>query len=158
MTYYLNIGTNLGDRAENITNAIAHLERQLKVICNRSEVIETQAWGFNSDNMFWNIGVAFDSEIKPEVLLDVIHEIEHTMGVKSHRTATGEYADRVIDIDIVAIDEMIVSTETLKVPHPHLAQRLFYLKPLAELAPTWRHPVTQLTVSQMLQLQNERNN
>ncbi len=68
-----------------------------------------------------------------------------------HTATPTAYRDRTIDIDIVAVDELQIDTDTLKVPHPHLAERRFFLEPMAELAPEWRHPATGLTCAEMLE-------
>lgn len=74
------------------------------------------------------------------------------MGSGSHRSVTGTYADRIIDIDIIAVDETVISTPKLTVPHPHMAQRRFVLEPMAEIAPHWTHPILHKTASQLLLL------
>ena len=84
-------------------------------------------------------------------MLDRIHDIEHRLGSASHRDAQGGYIDRLVDIDIVAIGDLIIDTPTLQVPHPHLSEREFFLKPMMDLAPNWCHPVTGLTAAQMLE-------
>ena len=84
-------------------------------------------------------------------MLDRIHDIERRLGSASHRDADGGYIDRLVDIDFVAIDDMVIDTPTLQVPHAHLHERDFFLIPMMQLAPDWRHPVTGLTASQMLE-------
>ena len=84
-----------------------------------------------------------------EVLSD-IKEIEGRLSPMPHRDDRGGYVDRVIDIDIMAADDTVIDTEELTVPHPHLAERHFFLEPFDELAPLWRHPVTGLTCAEML--------
>ena len=73
------------------------------------------------------------------------------MGSPCHRNADGSYADRIIDIDIIAIDDLVISSESLVVPHLHIAERDFVLAPMAEIAPNWRHPLTGLTAAEMLE-------
>ena len=98
-----------------------------------------------------NLGMRLSSDLEPQAMLDRIHEIEHYLGSASHRDEHGGYIDRLVDIDIVAIDDMVINTATLQVPHPHLPERDFFLKPMIQLAPDWHHPVTGLTASQMLE-------
>ena len=86
------------------------------------------------------------------MMLDRIHDIERRLGSAAHRDGDGNYIDRLVDIDIVAIDERVIDTPTLQVPHPHLAERDFFLRPMMELAPNWVHPVTGLTTAQMLDM------
>ena len=116
-----------------------------------SSIVESEPWGFESDNRFLNLGVKFFSDLLPMEMLDRIHDIEHRLGSASHRDDHGNYIDRLVDIDIVAIDDMVIDTPTLKVPHAHLPERDFFLKPMMQLAPDWCHPITGLTASQMLE-------
>jgi 2-amino-4-hydroxy-6-hydroxymethyldihydropteridine diphosphokinase len=87
----------------------------------------------------------------PQQMLDYIHELEHRLGSQSHRDSEGRYIDRLVDIDIMAIDDLVIDTPTLQVPHPHLPDRVFFLLPMQELNGSWRHPVTGLTAAQMLE-------
>lgn len=133
---YLNIGTNLGDKATNLYRAVMLIEQHLQCECTLSDTIESEAWGYESTNTYLNIGVALQANITPEVLLDKIHEIEQLMGSGSHRNERGEYIDRLIDIDIIAIDTMVINTPELTIPHPQLTKRNFFSTPLKQLAPT----------------------
>ena len=116
-----------------------------------SSIVESEPWGFESDNRFLNLGVKLSSNLLPMEMLDRIHDIEHRLGSASHRDRHGHYIDRLVDIDIVAIDDMVIDTPVLQIPHPHLPDRDFFLKPMIQLAPDWCHPVTGLTASQMLE-------
>ena len=73
------------------------------------------------------------------------------VALSSHRDDEGRYIDRLVDIDILAIDDMVIDSPSLQVPHPHLPERDFFLRPMMELAPDWQHPVTGLTASEMLE-------
>ena len=150
MIYYLNIGTNLGDRHANIAAAVAALEQRTRGAVHVSDAVETPAWGFSSPNDFLNVGVSLKSHIRPLDMLTLLKDIERTMGSSIHRDAAGNYADRIIDIDIVAIDEMVVDELDLQVPHRHLAQREFFLRPMAQLAPHWMHPLLHKSATQLL--------
>lgn len=150
MIYYLNIGTNLGDRHANIAAAVAALEQRTRGAVHVSDAVETPAWGFSSPNDFLNVGVSLKSHIRPLDMLTMLKDIERTMGSSVHRDFSGNYADRIIDIDIVAIDEMVVDEPTLQVPHRHLAQREFFLRPMAQLAPHWMHPLLHKSATQLL--------
>ena len=151
MNYYLNIGSNIGNRRDNLYRAVVALAASTGG-CAVSSVVESEPWGFESEHRFLNIGVSLDSPMPPEQMLERIHEIERHLGSAAHRDSEGRYIDRLVDIDIVAIDDLVIDTPTLQVPHPHLAERDFFLKPMVELAPAWRHPVTGLTASQMLEM------
>ena len=136
---YVNIGSNLGDRKALIEHALTHIGKNFGYYCT-SEFVESDPWGFDSTNRFVNIGVAFLSDLHPEKILDILQYIEKEISTKSHRDSAGNYSDREIDIDIMAIDEQTYSSARLTVPHKHLLERDFFLKPLYELAPDWRHP------------------
>ena len=150
MEYYLNIGSNMGDRRDNLYRAVVALVAGMDN-CAVSSIVESEPWGFESENRFMNLGMRLSSDLEPQAMLDRIHEIEHYLGSASHRDEHGGYIDRLVDIDIVAIDDMVINTATLQVPHPHLPERDFFLKPMIQLAPDWRHPITGLTASQMLE-------
>ena len=150
MIYYLNIGSNIGQRRDNLYRAVVALAA-VTGGCAVSSIVESEPWGFESDNRFMNLGVSLESSLEPHEMLESIHEIERSLGSAVHRDQHGGYIDRLVDIDIVAIDDMIIDTPTLQVPHPHLPERDFFLKPMLQLAPDWRHPVTGLTASQMLE-------
>ncbi len=137
MRYYLNIGTNLGDRKANLLHAIAALSAGTGG-CMVSQMMESEPWGFDSPNRFLNVGVALDSDLEPHAMLDWLHDIEHRLGSASHRNADGSYADRLVDIDIMAIDDgqgrpVVIDSERLQVPHRHLNDRDFFLIPYREL-------------------------
>ena len=150
MDYYLNIGSNMGERRDNLYRAVVALTAGTGGSVT-SRIVESEPWGFESDNRFMNIGLWFNSDLEPQQMLDRIHDIEHRLGSASHRDAQGGYIDRLVDIDIVAIGDLIIDTPTLQVPHPHLSEREFFLKPMMDLAPNWCHPVTGLTAAQMLE-------
>ena len=150
MIYYLNIGSNIGDRRDNLYRAVVALAADTSG-CDVSSIVESEPWGFESENRFMNLGVSLESDIEPHEMLDRIHDIERSLGSASHRDADGGYIDRLVDIDIVAIDDLVIDTPTLQVPHPHLPDRDFFLRPMAQLAPDWHHPVTGLTASEMLE-------
>ena len=149
MKYYLNIGSNLGDRQAVIKQAIGRLAA-LGSVEAVSSSIETPAWGFVSQHEFLNVGLVLESHSEPLALLHTTHSIDRGLGASSHRTPEGGYADRLVAIDVVAIDGLTLSTSELTVPHPHLPEREFYLAPMAQIAPHWQHPTLHLTAAQML--------
>ncbi len=149
MKYYLNIGSNLGERQAIIKSAVSRLAA-LGSVEAVSSPVETPAWGFESQHAFLNVGVVLETLSEPLALLHAIHAIERGLGSASHRTPEGGYADRIVDIDVVAIEGLTLSTPELTVPHPHLPEREFYLAPMAQIAPHWQHPALHLTAAQML--------
>ncbi len=150
MKYYLNLGSNLGNR-------LLHLTRAMKAIGEEfgsyetSHKVESDPWGFNSTNRFVNIGLTIESDFPPEEVLERLQAIEKSISARGHRRWDGSYNDREIDIDIMATDDGTYYSETLHIPHRHLAMRDFFLKPLAELAPDWRDPVSGLSAQEMLE-------
>ncbi len=150
MSYVLvNIGSNLGDRRLNLSRAMRKIGEEFGDF-EISHVVESAPWGFDSTHSFLNLGMSFETDLSPLDLLHKLQEIERSIGGGSHRTPDGGYADREIDIDIIAIDQEIIDLPELQVPHPHMAERLFVLEPMDELAPGWRHPVTGLTPIEMI--------
>lgn len=150
MHYFLNIGSNLGNRKLNISRALRAIEEKFGYF-EVSKIYESRPWGYDSDNEFANIAVMVVSDVAPAAMLDSLKEIEQRLNPTPHRTADGGYADRVLDIDIMATDEAEISETCLTIPHPHLAERRFFLEPFRQLAPLWRHPRTGLTCAEMLE-------
>lgn len=132
MVYYINIGSNLGNRLMNLTRAVAAIEKRFGWF-ELSHHIESEPWGFNSKNKFLNVGMAFISDLQPLEVLHILQEVEASINPSSHRNADGSYKDRVIDIDIMAVDGVEMSTPELTLPHPHLEERPFFLEPYNEL-------------------------
>lgn len=132
MVYYINIGSNLGNRLMNLTRAVSAIEKRFGWF-ELSHHIESEPWGFNSKNKFLNVGMAFISDLQPLEVLHILQEVEASINPSSHRNADGSYKDRVIDIDIMAVDGVEMSTPELTLPHPHLEERPFFLEPYNEL-------------------------
>ena len=129
---YVNIGSNLGDRRGLIDQALKRIGEIFGYYCI-SGFVESKPWGFDSANRFLNVGAAFKSDLHPEEVLSLLQQIEKGISAMSHRDSEGNYADREIDIDIMAIDDLAYHSERLQLPHPHLNERDFFLVPLREL-------------------------
>lgn len=149
----LSIGTNIGDRERNIENAVKALGEIGKVGAV-SPIYTSEPWGFESENGFYNIALILESELSPLDLLRETQRIEKELG-RTTKTTT-EYADRVIDIDIIDYDEQIITisqqstvNSLLTLPHPLMHLRNFVLYPLADIAPEWRHPILKLTAQEL---------
>lgn len=148
--YFLNIGSNLGNRKLNISRALRELEIEFGYF-ETSRIIESAPSGFDSKNQFANIAVMVLSDKSPQDVLHIIQEIERKINKSPHRDQKGRYQDRELDIDIMAADDILLNTEELEIPHPRLAERTFYLEPFAQIAPAWRHPATGLNCGEMLE-------
>ena len=148
-TAYINIGSNQGDRRANIARAVALIADTLNVKPQLSSAIESEPWGYDSDSPYLNIGLVFDTRLSPEALLDALLSIERYISPASHRKPDGSYADRLIDIDLIAYGDTAIDM-TLTLPHPRMHLREFVLLPMLRLAPEWTHPVTGLTPADML--------
>lgn len=151
MNIFLNIGSNLGNRRINLSRAVSAIEKEFGWF-ELSHSVESAPMGFESANNFLNIGMVISSDLPPLEVLHKLQEIEKSISPDSHRKSDGGYADRLIDIDIIAIDELVISEPELQVPHPRMSERRFVLEPLAELAPFWEHPVLHKTPGQLLAL------
>jgi 2-amino-4-hydroxy-6-hydroxymethyldihydropteridine diphosphokinase len=144
---FLSLGTNIGNRKVNITNALAEISSRIGDISALSQVYETGAWGFVSEN-FLNQVVEVNSYLDPFSLIEACLEIEKNMGRVRHTCES--YSSRVIDIDVLFFEDLIIENEALVVPHPHIQARRFILIPLCELAAKVVHPVFNKTISQLL--------
>ena len=147
-TVYLGLGTNIGNKKENLTRAIEALSLALGHYTALSSFIETAPWGFESDNTFLNCAVAFETVLLPEELLDTTERIERELG-RTAKSTGGTYHDRVIDIDILLYGNETIDTPRLTIPHPLMHLRDFVLEPLAEIAPEVVHPTTGKSISRL---------
>lgn len=128
---YLGLGSNLGDRERNLLEAIRLIVEQVGEVTRQSSFIETEPWGFQSDNSFLNAVVLCETDKTPREVLQLTQRIERSMGRRS-KTTSG-YSDRPIDIDILLYDELTVSEPDLKIPHPLMCERDFVMIPLSEI-------------------------
>ncbi|MBI4761945.1 MAG: 2-amino-4-hydroxy-6-hydroxymethyldihydropteridine diphosphokinase [Chloroflexota bacterium] len=144
-TVYLSLGSNLGDRAANLRQAVALLPPQMTVRA-KSNIYETPPWGYTEQEAFLNQAVRAETYLEPEPLLKHIKRLEAALG----RTETFRYGPRLIDIDILFYDNLILNTPLLTIPHPHLHERGFVLVPLMDIAPDHVHPLSGKSVREML--------
>ena len=143
---YLSLGSNIGDREENLRDAIARLQKESRVVAV-SSVYETEPVEFTNQPWFLNCVVAVETPLAPEKFVDNILEIERKMG----RERIQKKGPRVIDTDILLFSDKILQSTTLTVPHPAMHLRRFVLKPLAEIAPEVRHPKLKKTIRELLE-------
>jgi 2-amino-4-hydroxy-6-hydroxymethyldihydropteridine diphosphokinase len=127
------------------------IANEIGTVTATSSPVESEPWGFSSPNRFINVGVNVDTALSPLEILARLKAIERAIAPNSsHRDASGAYADRCIDLDLIALDSLTLNTPTLQVPHPQMHLRSFVLKPLAEILPEWRHPVLHTTAAEIL--------
>ncbi len=129
---YLSLGTNLGNRKRNIREAIEKIEEQIGVVKRQSTLYETKPWGYSSPNDFINACVLVFTPMAPRQVLEAAQKIEREMG-RTLKSVDGEYHDRIIDIDILMIDDLVINEPDLHVPHPLMEERDFVMKPLKEI-------------------------
>ena len=139
-TVYLGLGTNLGDKEANLNDAVSEMEELIGEVTAVSSFYESEPWGFISSNTFLNAAVEVDTDLSPVDLLSAIQDIERDLGRES-KTEDGVYTDRIIDIDILLYDDLVMNTHRLVIPHPLITEREFVLTPLKEIAYDFVHPV-----------------
>lgn len=137
---FLGLGTNLGDKRNNLLTAVNHIEEKIGKVTSLSSFYETEPWGFKSDNSFLNAALCVETSLEPVAILHIIKEIEVEMG-RTQKSVNKVYSDRPIDIDILLYDDMIIKTEELTIPHPLMTERDFVMKPLVEIAGDTVHPL-----------------
>lgn len=143
---YIGIGSNLGDREENCRKAISLMSENGIAVKKQSSMYETEPWGVKDQPKFINMAIEIETSKNPEDLLGILKNIERQMG----RTESVKWGQRIIDLDILLYDDLLVETPHLEIPHPFMHEREFVLKPLCEIAPDIKHPVVGKTIEEML--------
>ena len=146
---YLGIGSNLGDKEQNIKTALKLVEERVGKIIIQSSICQTMPWGFHSDNIFFNSAACVETNLTPMQVLSVIKMIEMEMG-RTSKSSQGMYADRIIDLDLLFYEDQVINEVMLTVPHPLLQYRMFVLMPMTEIAPDLVHPVLKLPMRELL--------
>ena len=142
---YLALGTNLGDRMENLRRAIAALSPKIRVTA-LSSVYETPPWGYTDQPAFLNMALTGEAEGEPPALIAFLKNLETELG----REKTFRNGPRLIDMDILFYEDLIFNQADLIIPHPRLQERAFVLVPLKDIAPNLMHPVLKRTVHDLL--------
>ena len=146
-TAYIGIGSNLGNREENCEKSIQLIEEDSGIkVTKRSSMSETEPWGIKDQPKFINMAVEIVTDLKPEALLSLLKKIE----TESGRTTGKQWGPRVIDLDILFYDDLVLKTPGLEIPHPEICKRDFVLIPLKEIAPDKVHPVLKKTIKELL--------
>lgn len=135
MLSYLSLGSNLGNKEDNLTKAVSLISEKVgKVVC-RSSFYYSEPWGFQSENSFVNLCIAVETSLAPLDLLHYTQLIERTMG-RTRKSKDGLYHDRIIDIDILLYGDQHISLPELQIPHPLMTRRDFVMIPLREIMDT----------------------
>ena len=145
VTAYLGLGSNLGDREENLRKALSLLGDVGEIIA-LSSVYETEPWGYAEQPSFLNMVCGFRTSLSPPELLALAQEVERKLG----RVRTIRYGPRTMDVDILLYGDLVLDTPDLQIPHPRIPERAFVLAPLAEIAPDVEHLTLKRPISALL--------
>ena len=140
------LGSNVGDRKENLERAVLELTVEFGQSLMESSIYVTEPWGLKEQDTYLNQVVIFETALRPERVLETILEIEKRMG----RERTKKWGPRIIDIDILFYDDLIYESEILKIPHPNMEMRRFVLVPLCELLSQMEHPLFGVSIKKLL--------
>jgi 2-amino-4-hydroxy-6-hydroxymethyldihydropteridine diphosphokinase len=144
---FLLLGTNLGNRFENIQKAGSEIEGTIGAIVTRSKIYRTAAWGKIDQPDFFNQVIEISTDLQPNDLLSAILLIEKKLG----RQRKEQWGARIIDIDILFFNQQIIESSMLSIPHPAIESRRFTLVPLNEIASSFKHPKSGKTMLQLLE-------
>jgi 2-amino-4-hydroxy-6-hydroxymethyldihydropteridine diphosphokinase len=142
---YLCLSSNLGDRLQNLKQAIQSLQNNQIQVINSSNIYETEPWGLTEQPWFLNQCIQISTNLNPHQLLNIINQIESDLGRIRHQ----KWAERTIDIDILYYQDQIIQTEKLTIPHSEIKNRQFVLQPLAEIAPNFIDPLDNKTIKEL---------
>ena len=152
----LSLGSNQGNRLENIERCIEGLHHEIGTVIRVSKLYETPSWGFESEK-FYNCAVILNTHKSAHLILEEVLLLEEALGRVRDATIEG-YQARLIDIDVITFDEEIIASEKLQVPHPEMHNRLFVLLPMRDLNLDWRHPILQKYLHELLVLSEDKSN
>ena len=132
MKAFLSLGSNLGDKEANLDKAVGLINDQAGRVIRRSSFYYSEPWGFSSDNNFVNLVILIETDLDPIDLLHTTQGIERMLG-RTEKSKNGQYADRIIDIDILLYESVMMQTEELTIPHPLMLERDFVMIPFKEI-------------------------
>jgi 2-amino-4-hydroxy-6-hydroxymethyldihydropteridine diphosphokinase len=145
---YIGIGSNDGDRIAIFQNALLQLKRNMGIFMHNSSIYETEPWGFESNQPFYNAVLQFETEHSPCEVLNILQYIEKQAGRK--RSEQAGYENRPLDLDLLYYDDLIIEEPDLIVPHPKISERNFVLLPFAEINPNWMDCKLQKTIQMLI--------
>jgi 2-amino-4-hydroxy-6-hydroxymethyldihydropteridine diphosphokinase len=148
MNAFLSLGSNLGDKPQNLEKAYSLIEENIGKILQKSPIFETEAWGNKNQDSFFNSAIEIQTEYYPFELLTKIQEIEINVG----RVKSEKWGPRVIDIDILYFEKFQIKTDNLTIPHPFIHFRRFVLKPLSMIASDFYPPNSIKEISELLKI------
>lgn len=147
-TVYLSLGSNLGDKQKNIVEALDKIEERIGNITSLSAFYVTIPEGFESHNVFVNCVCEVSTILDIYTLFVITQDIEKESG-RTRKSVNGNYADRVLDIDLIMAGDMVINSPELTIPHPRFHTRSFVIDPLNEIAPHVVHPLLGKTVEEL---------
>lgn len=142
----LSLGSNLGDRTSALRQAVNDLSNEVGILLGVSPLFETEPFAADGHPPYLNIVAAFSSHLEPMDVLTITQKIER----KSGRKSKGDMNPRIIDIDLISFGRYQIQNEQLVLPHPRMHLRLFVLRPMLELCPHWKNPVTGISLGDIL--------
>lgn len=144
----LSLGSNQGNRLENIENCLQLIHQEVGTVIKVSRLYESPAWGFESDAFYNCVAVIHTTNSAQKVLNQVLKVEKKSGRVRSNKLG---YQSRIIDVDLISFDEEIIDSEKLQIPHPLMQNRKFVLLPIQDLNLDWKHPVLKKTISELLE-------
>lgn len=145
MRYFLSLGSNLGDRAKNLAKAISLLEKQGVKVMQASSLYETEPVDFPDQPWFFNQVIEVETDRKPSDFLNLVKKAESKIGRKTLKTK----GPRIIDIDILLAEQVVIQKDELVIPHPRMETRNFVLVPLKEISPETIHPILKVKIEDL---------
>lgn len=145
-TVHIAIGSNLGERLENLRSAITAINQKIGMVTTVSPVYQSPAWGFKG-NSFLNACIALRTRFSPERILKELLEIETASGRKRNRGAG--YENRILDLDLLLVEGVVIDSEDLRLPHPEMENRKFVMLPLNDIAAQQEHPVKKVKIREI---------